>query len=157
MRRCVLVVGVVTLLLWSAVASAQPAVIPRMAQTPHDAGQTFATLKRYFSDPSMGLFTLQSADERTHTLVAKRSGIDLQTWGQWAYCKLGPEHLLDSLRDGSVTVNVKVEGSGKSASYVTVATDFEGTYGIGSSESTTQCVSNGVLEQNILAAAGAAP
>jgi len=50
-RDCVLVVGVGTLLLWSAFAFAQPAVIPRMAQTPHDAAQTFATLKRYFSDP----------------------------------------------------------------------------------------------------------
>jgi hypothetical protein len=143
-------------MLWSAVASAQPAVIPRSAQTPHDPAQTFATLKRYFSDPAMGMFELESAGERSHTLVAKRSGIDLQTWGQWAYCKLGPEHLLDSLVDGSVTVNVKVEAAGKTASFVTVRADFEGTYGIGSSETTTQCASNGVLEQNILTAAGAA-
>ena len=145
------------LLLWAAVASAQPAVIPRMAQAPHDAAQTFATLKRYFSDPSLSLFTLQSADDRARTLVAKRSGIDLQSWGQWAYCSLDPSHLLDSLRDAAVTLNIKVEASGKSASYVTVAADFEGTYGIGSSESTSQCVSKGVLEQNILAVAGATP
>jgi len=106
--------------------------------------------------PTIGLFTLRSADERTHTLVAKRVGIDLQSWGQWAYCSLGPSHMLDTLTDGSVTVNVTVEASGKTASYVTVGADFEGTYGIGSSESTTQCVSKGLLEQNILAAAGAA-
>jgi hypothetical protein len=40
---------------------------------------------------------------------------------------------------------------------VTVKADLEGTYGIAESESTFQCISNGVVESEILTAAGAAP
>jgi hypothetical protein len=142
---------------WCSLAMAQPAMIPRMALAPHDSRQTFNMLKQYFSDTSLNLFQLVRADEATKTIVAKRAGIDSQTWNQWTYCSLGPEHLLDTLRDGSVTLNLKIEGSGAKSSYVTVTADFEGTYGLGSSVSTTQCISNGVLENSVLTAVGASP
>ena len=135
---------------------AQPKIIARMSPVPHDAASTFKTLKRYFSDPGLSNFQLVSADPATHTIVAKRSGIDTATWGQWAYCSLGPMHMLDTLTDAAVTLKVKIEPSVNNASYVTVNADFQGTYGLGNSESTTQCISNGVLEENILATAGAA-
>jgi hypothetical protein len=151
-------VGVVlgVLILWSACAAAQPASIPQIGQAPHDAAETFRRVRHYFSEPSLsGLFKLVSADEASHTIVAKRGGIDTQTWSEWAYCKLGPEHLLDTLQESSATVKVKVEPSDRQSSYVTVRGYFEATYGLGASSSTTQCVSKGVLEKNVLSAAGA--
>ncbi len=143
-------------ILWSATALAQPAVIPRIGQAPHSAGETFRKLKGYFSDAAASQFKLVWADAKTGTIVAKRSGIDKETWSQWAYCKMSPSHLLDSLEDGSVTLKIKVQGSGHHSSYVHVGADFEGTYsGLGSNQTTQQCVSQGVLEQNVLATAGA--
>jgi len=62
--------------------------------------------------------------------------------------------MLDTLRASSVTLNIKIEPSG-TTSYVTVTADFEGTYGIMSSQSTMQCTSKGVLEGNILSIVGA--
>jgi hypothetical protein len=149
-----LVLGAV--LLWFASAAAQPAVIPQSGQARRDASRTFEILKHYFSDPARNMFTLVSADPASHRIVAKRSGIDTQTWGEWSYCKLNPEHMIDTLEDGSVMVTVKIDPAGRDASYVEVTADFEGTYGLGSSETTTQCVSKDVLENNILQAAGAA-
>jgi len=135
--------------------SAPPSSIPRIGTAPHSANQTFKMLKGYFSNP-VNFYQIASADERTHTIVARRSGIDSASWGQWAYCSLGPSHMFDTLRDSSVTLNIKIESSG-SASVVTVTADFEGTYGIMSSQSTMQCTSKGVLEGNVLSIAGASP
>ena len=154
MKRFIVVLALDLLLLSFSRAWAQPAAVPRMAQVPRDSAQTFAALKQYFSSPASNLFHLVSADPGTGTIVAKRDNIDSQTWGEWAYCKLSPMHLLDTLQDGAATVNVKVEPSGNS-SFVTVNADFEGTYGLADSSDTTQCISNGVLEKDILAAVGA--
>jgi hypothetical protein len=145
-----------TAILWSGTALAQPAVIPRIGQAPHSASQTFHKLKGYFSDAAASQFHLIWADARTGTIVAKRSGIDTKTWTEWAFCKMSPTHLLDSLDDGTVTLKIKVESSGRHSSYVRVNADFEGTYGgLGSNQTKQQCVSQGMLEQNILATAGA--
>jgi hypothetical protein len=120
--------------------------------------ETYRALKHYFSDPSLsGLFKLVSADEKTHTIVARRSGIDTQTWSDWAYCKLGPEHLLDTLQDNSATIKAKIAPAGRNSSFVSVTGYFEATYGLGSSNASTSCVSKGTLEKNILSAAGASP
>lgn len=154
MKRFIVVLALGTLVLCSSRAWAQPAAVPRMAQVPRDSRQTFATVKQYFSNPGSTMFRLVSADPRMGTIVARRDNIDNETWNEWAYCKLSPMHLLDTLQDGTATVNVKVEPSGNS-SYVTVNADFEGTYGLADSSDTTQCISNGVLEKNILAAVGA--
>lgn len=157
MKRAFIVVAMVVLTPWYGIAFAQPRIIPRMARVPHDAQQTFRILKEYFSNPALGGLQLISADPATGTLVAKRDNIDSGRWREWAYCSLGPEHLLDTLSDGAVTVNVKIEPSGNNASYVTVTADFEGTYSLGSSSTTSTCISRGVLETHILEAAGAQP
>jgi len=158
MKRLSIAIAVGAAILWSGLAVAQPAVIPRIGQAPHSAGETFRKLKGYFSDEAASQFHLLSADSKSGIIVAKRSGIDTRTWSEWAFCKMSPSHLLDSLDDGSVTLRIKVDRSGKHSSYVRVDADFEGTYGgLGSNQNTQQCVSNGVLEQNILATAGAAP
>ena len=98
-----------------------------------------------------------SEDPGAHKLVATRQDIDTQTWGEWAYCKLGPSHLLDTLENGAVTVTVDIEPAANNTSFVKVTADFRGTYTLGSSETATTCVSNGVLEDDILRAAGASP
>ncbi len=158
MKRLSIAVAVGATILWSGLAVAQPAVIPRIGQAPHSASETFRKLKGYFSDEAASQFRLLSADSKSGIIVAKRSGIDTRTWSEWAYCKMSPTHLLDSLDDGTVTLKIKVEGSGRHSSYVHVDADFEGTYGgLGSNQTTQQCISNGVLEQNILATAGASP
>ncbi len=153
MRGFLLAIVFTALVLWPAAAPAQPKSIPQIAKVPKTFSETFRTLKNYFSPGTP--FTLVTADEATGTIVAKRSNIDQNTWSQWAYCKLSPLHMLDSLEDGSVMVNVKVERAGNDSSYVTVSTNFEGTYGLASQVNTTQCTSRGVLEKNILAAIGA--
>ena len=145
------------LLFWSGLAASQPASIAHSGQAPGSTSETYHRLKRYFSDAATSQFQLVSTDERTRTLVVKRDGIDSENWNSWAYCKVGPEHLLDTLKDGAVTAKIKIEPSPRHASFVTVVADFEGTYGLGSSESNVQCISKGVLENNILAAAGAQP
>ena len=145
-------------LLWSAAALGQPAVIPRIGTASQSSRVTFHKLKGYFSDMAASQFRLISADARTGTIVAQRSGFDDRSWSEYAYCKMGPGHLLDSLDNGAVTVKVKVEGVGRRSSYVIVDAEFEGRYGgLGSSETTEQCVSQGLIERNILAAAGATP
>ena len=156
MKRYAVVCMLATLILSRSVALAQPAVIPRIGQAPHSATETFQKLKRYFSDQLASQFHVVSIDDRHRTIVAKRSDLDTGTWTSWAYCKMTPTHLLDSLKDGSVTVKVKVEASGRHASYVHIDADFEGTYGgLGSGLTTQQCVSKGVVEQHILTAADA--
>lgn len=158
MKRLSIAVAIGATILWSGLAVAQPAVIPRIGQSPHSASETFRKLKGYFSDEATNQFHLLSADSKSGTIVAKRSGIDTRTWSEWAFCKMSPSHLLDSLNDGSVTVKIKVDRSGKNSSYVRIDANFEGTYGgLGSNQSAQQCVSNGVLERNILATADASP
>jgi hypothetical protein len=148
----------VIVILWSGITLAQPTVIPRIGQVPHSASETFHKIQRYFSDEAASEFKLVKADPRTRTIVARRDGIDTATWTKWAYCKMSPTHLLDSLEDGAATVKVKVEGVGRHShsSYVHVDADFDGKYkSLDGTETAHRCVSNGVLEQNILATAGA--
>ncbi|HKV56242.1 MAG TPA: hypothetical protein VJN94_16535 [Candidatus Binataceae bacterium] len=141
-------------LAWCATAAAQSAVIPRISRAPRDAQRTFEILKNYFS--SNGAYKILRADPAEHTLVAKRNGIDTESWSDWAYCEMGPEHLLDTLDDGAVTLTVKIKPISKDSSEVSVTADFEATYGLGDAETTTQCVSHGVLENQVLQLAGAA-
>jgi hypothetical protein len=156
MKRTASAALVSAVLLWSMVALGQPAVIPRIGQAPQSSGETFRKLKGYFSDTASSQFRLVSADARTGTIVAQRSGIDDRSWSEYAYCKMGASHLMDSLDYGAVTVKVKVQKAGRGSSYVHVDADFEGRYGgLGSGETTQQCVSRGLLERNILVAAGA--
>lgn len=137
-------------------ADAQPTVIPRVASAPYSATHTFDVLRRYLSEPVNG-FKIVSEDAAAHKIVAKRADIDTETWNQWAYCKVSPTHLLDTIQGNSATVTVSIEPSGKSSSAVKVSADLTASYALGSNETTAQCVSNGALENQIFAAAGAQP
>jgi hypothetical protein len=144
------------LIAWSTVAAGQPTVIPRLGTAPHDARQTYEMARDYLSKPSNGLFTIVRADPATCTVVAKRDRIDIRHWGEWAYCKLGAEQMLDTVVNGAATLTVKVTLAGRRSSDISVAAAFFGTYALGRSESTTQCISTGALEQHLLEALGAA-
>jgi hypothetical protein len=134
-----------------------PRIVPRMRQIEKPADEVFATLKKFFTDSSLSNFTLVSADKRTLTLVAKQSGVDDGTWTRWAYCQTGPVQMIYKLEDGTVTVTVKLDKSPNHSTFANVSADFQGTYGLGSNENKVDCRSNFVLEDDILAAAGAAP
>ena len=146
----------ITFVFCCSTAAAQPALIPRLATSPHDPARTYAIVKDYLSDP-LKPFTIVQADSARHLVVAKRSGIDTQSWSEWAYCKLGPQQMLDTLEDGTVTLTVKISPGGGNFSNVSVTADFKGNYGLAGPETTAQCVSNGVLENRILEAVGAKP
>lgn len=138
-----------------AVAQAQvqaPKVIPRMEKVNRQYGKVFGTYQHYFADLSH--FTVLSTDETTGVIRARREGIDTAIWNRWAYCKVGPLQLLDTLQASTATVEVKLERAGNDATYVTVTANFQAVYGIGSQRSTVQCISNGALESDLLAVVG---
>src|SRR2546421_5529003 len=128
------------LLLWSSNLAAQPTVIPRISRAPHGADRTYEIARSYLSDPPHGLFIIVSADRSRHTLTATRHNIDTQTWGEWAYCRVSPEQMLDTLENGAATLNLTIKDAG-SSSDVAVTADFKGTYGLGGSQTTTECIS----------------
>ena len=103
-------------------AAAQPSLIPHLGTAPQDPARTYAIAKDYLSDP-LKPFTIVQADSARH-VVAKRSGIDTQSWSEWAYCKLGPQQMLDTLEDGTVTLTVKISPGGGNFSNVNVTADF---------------------------------
>lgn len=155
MKRFLVTMAFAVLPLFPSAAFAQPKSVPQMAKVPRSFDETFGTLKNYFAPGYMNLFQLASADQSSGTIIVKRSNIDQNTWSKWAYCKLSPLHMLDTLRDGSVTVHIKLQRADKDSTYVTVTADFQGTYGLGSTVNAAPCISTGVLEKDILTAAGA--
>ncbi len=139
----------------AALAVEQPRIVARSAHVDRPAGSVYSTLKHYFSDPSLSMFHLASADEKKMILVATRSGIDGESWNNWAFCEAAPVQMIYKFQDGAVKVTVQLEPSGKHASFISVIADFEGTYALGTAENKINCVSKGGLEQAILGAAGA--
>src|SRR5260370_16174998 len=79
-----------------------PRIVPRMYTVPQPIDKVFMRLKKYFGDSSKGNFQLVSADAKTHTIVAKMSGIDSATWNNWAFCKTGPVEMIYKYEDGTV-------------------------------------------------------
>ena len=146
----------------SAYAQDQARIIPRRQQIDRPVEKVYDTLKNYLSSPSRSLFNLTSAERVSGTIVATRHGIDPGTWTQWAYCKTAPEQMVYSLGDGSVTVTVKLQGSGSGATFMTVTSDFKGTYVppslLGKPNVVIDCSSKGGLEDTLFAvASGAQP
>ncbi len=137
-----------------AFAIEQPRIVPRANEVPKPIDEVFARLKKYFSDP-MNHFQLVSADPRTHTIVAKESGIDPASWNNWAFCKTGPVEMIYKYEDGTATVTVKLEKTTKHSTFVSVAADYQGAYRLGSNENKVACQSKFVLEDQILSVAGA--
>ena len=134
-----------------------PRIVPRVNEIQKPVDEVFTTLKKYFTDSSLSTFQLVSEDKRTHTLVAKQSGVGEETWRSWAFCETGPVQMIYKLDDGTVTVTVKLTKDSRHSTLASVAADFEGTYSLGSNQNKVACTSKFVLEDKILAAAGAAP
>ncbi len=157
MKRFASVVAISGLILASAALAdvQQPRIVPRAAHIDKPAEQVFSTLKHYFSDPTLSRFRLVNADPSKLTLIATRDSIDDENWTKWAACQAQPLEMLYKLEDGTVKVTVQLERSGNTATYASVTADFQGKYGLGSAETTIDCISLGGLEQDILTVAGA--
>jgi hypothetical protein len=141
----------------AALATDQPRIIARSKHIDRSISEVYATLKNYFSDESLSLFQLKSADPKTFTIVATRSGIDGEHWRKWAFCPTSGVHMLYQLNDGSVTLTVTLERSGNTGTFATVSADFQGGYNLGANQQKIACESKGALEDDIfsVAAAGA--
>jgi hypothetical protein len=146
-----------TLFSSAAFAIETPRIVPRVQEIHKPADEVFGTLRRYFTDSSLSNFHLVDEDKRTGTLVAKESGVDDGTWTQWAFCETGPVQMIYKLQDGTVVVTVKLEPSPRHSTFAKVSADFEGTYALGANQNEVACTSKFVLEDNILAVAGASP
>lgn len=131
-----------------------PRIISRSERVEHPVDQVFGTLKHYFNDSSLSGFRLTSADDKSWTLTATRSGIDGENWNTWAFCKTSAQQMIYQFEDGTVTVTVQLQKAGNQSAFVTVSADFQGNYGLGSQEATIDCVSKGSLEQDLVAVAG---
>jgi len=156
LRAASIVTPMVLAILTPVFAIETPRIVPRMNEIQKPVDQVYATLKKYFTDSSLSNFKLVSEDKKTGTLVAKLSGIDDESWRKWAFCETGPVQMIYKLDDGTVTVKVKLEKSTRHSTFATVSADFQGTYGLGANENKVACTSKFVLEDDILAAAGAA-
>ncbi len=132
-----------------------PRIVPRMYTVPQPIDVVFVRLKKYFSGSPKGNFQLVSADSKTHTIVAKLSGIDNATWSDWAFCKTGPVEMIYKYEDGTVMVTVKLDKTTKNSTFVSVSADFHAAYRLGANENNVACDSKFVLEDQVLAAAGA--
>ena len=137
-----------------ALAIETPRIISRSDRVEQPIDQVFGTFKHYFNDSSLSGFRLTSADDQSWTLIATRSGIDGENWNRWAFCKTTAEQMIYQFQGGTVTVTVQLQKAGKQAAFVTVSADFQGSYGMGSQETTIDCVSKGSLEQDLIAVAG---
>jgi hypothetical protein len=156
MHRCAGLI-LIAAVFCSSSARAQPAIIPRLATVPQVPRRTFERVKDYFSNPENGNFTILRADSGHLMVVARRNGIDSQSWNDWTFCKLPPDQMLDALEDGTVTLTVRIDGAGDNSSYVSVVANFKGTNELAGKQNTSQCVSKGILENQILKALGGAP
>jgi hypothetical protein len=138
-----------------AFAIEQPRIVPRANEVAKPIDEVFARLKKYFSDSSVSRFQLVTADPKTHTIVAKQSGIDSGSWNNWAFCKAGPVEMIYKYEDGIVTVTVKLEKTTKRSTFASVSADFQGAYRLGANENKVACQSKFALEDQIISVAGA--
>jgi hypothetical protein len=133
-----------------AVLAQPPLQITHHGTSPIPAGRLYHALKTQFTGGWLGPYQVVSSDPKTRTLVVRRNGIDLDSWSKWAYCKVGPLDMLDSLRDGTVTMAIKLEPA-RGVTYTSTTADFEGVYGLTSTGKVVPCISTGVFEDNVLA------
>ena len=134
-----------------------PRIVPRIQEIHKPEREVFASIKHFFMDSSLSHFQLVSADEHTHTIVAKQTALDDMTWRNWAFCETGPVQMIYKLQDGTAIVTVKLDKATPHSTLASVSADFQGRYALGGNQNTVACKSKFVLEDQILAAAGAAP
>ena len=146
LRAASIITPLLLLILAPAYAIETPRIVPRIQEIQKPVGEVFATLKKYFTDASLSHFELVSADERTHTLVAKQTATDDLTW-----------RTLGILRDRSGSDDLQVAGrhcdgdrqarkSPPHSTLATVSADFQGRYALGGNQNTVACKSKFVLE-----------
>ena len=157
LRAASIVVLLLLFTLAPAFAIDTPRIVPRVQEIQRPVGEVFHTIKKYFTDASLSHFQLVSADERHYTLVAKQTALDDLTWRTWAFCETGPVQMIYKLEDGTVMVNVKLSKTTPHSTLATVSADFQGRYALGGNQNTVDCKSKFALEDQVLAAAGAAP
>lgn len=153
-NRSIVISLLVVMIAFPALAIETPRIISRSERVEHPVDQVFGTLKHYFNDSSLSGFRLTSADDKSWTLIATRSGIDGENWNTWAFCKTSAQQMIYQFEDGTVTVTVQLQKAGNQSAFVTVSADFQGNYGLGSQQATIDCVSKGSLEQDLIAVAG---
>jgi hypothetical protein len=128
-----------------------PLQITHHGTSPIPAGRLYRALKNQFAGGQLGPWQVITSDRKTRTLVVRRNYIDSENWSNWAYCKVGPLDMLDSLRDGYVTMAIKLEPA-RGVTYTSTTADFEGIYGLTSTGGQViPCISRGVLEDQALA------
>ena len=157
LRAASIVISLLLFTLAPAFAIDTPRIVPRIQEIQRPVGEVFHTLKKYFTDASLSHFQLVSADERTHTLVARQTALDDLTWRNWAFCETGPVEMIYKLQDGTVTVTVKLSKTTPHSTLADVSADFQGRYALAGNQNTVACKSKFALEDQILAAAGATP
>jgi hypothetical protein len=153
-NRSIVISLLMVMIAFPALAIETPRIISRSERVEHPVDQVFGTLKHYFNDSSLSGFRLTSADDKSWTLIATRSGIDGENWTTWAFCKTSAQQMIYQFEDGTVTVRVQLQKAGNQSAFVTVSADFQGNYGLGSQQATIDCVSKGSLEQDLIAVAG---
>jgi hypothetical protein len=129
-------------------------IVPHSEKIDHPIDEVYGTLKHYFSDESLSQFRLTSENKSAWTLTATRSVKDGANWRNWAACETSPQQMIYQFSEGAATVTVQLEKYGKNATLATINADFQGTYNLGSQETTIACTSKGALEPEILAVAG---
>jgi hypothetical protein len=157
LRAASILTPLLLFMLATAFAIETPRIVPRVQEIPKPEREVFASIKHYFTDSSLSHFQLVSADEGTHSLVAKQTALDDLTWRTWAFCETGPVEMIYKLQDGTAIVTVKLDKATPHSTLASVSADFQGRYALGGNQNTVACKSKFVLEDNILAAAGAAP
>jgi hypothetical protein len=134
----------------SAVVISMATPIPHRGPIRGKANQLYEELKTGFSGGRYGPYQVVERDPKERRLVVKRNAIDVESWSKWAYCRVDPIDMLYSLRDGKVTLTIKLEPTTKTLTYAVVWAQFEGSYGIGTVTKNFPCTSTGVLEEDIL-------
>ena len=156
--RHLLLLIITVSLMTSATPAAWAQPLSRTVEIHHPLGDVYAALSNYFSPDSMHDFQVVS-HRRTKSkaeFVAKRTVQDQMKWSEWAYCKLPSLQMLATLQQGNITVTVELERESADRTYATVTPAFEGVYALADNTTTRQCTSKGILEKDILRAAGAA-
>ena len=157
LRVASIITPLLIFMLAPAFAIETPRIVPRIQEIPKPEREVFASIKHYFMDSSLSHFQLVSADEHTHTIVAKQTALDDLTWRNWAFCETGPVQMIYKLQDGTAIVTVKLDKATPHSTLASVSADFQGRYALGGNQNTVACTSKFVLEDSVLAAAGAAP
>jgi len=157
LRSASIVTSLLLFTLAPAFAIETPRIVPRVQEIKKPEREVFASLKHFFTDSTLSNFQLVSADEHTHTLVAKLTALDDMTWRNWAFCETGPVQMIYKLQDGTAIVTVKLDKATPHSTLASVSADLQGRYALGGNQNTVACKSKFALEDQILAAAGAAP